>query len=117
MDDKPFDLTYYRLKINDLDGKVSYSKVENITRQHKGFAIKAYPNPFGESLTIDISTDKKTDVQIELIDILGRQVFVSNVQNTEGGRLPIAIGHLSSGSYLLKVSGNQQIVLERLIKN
>ena len=115
-DDKFFDLTYYRLKINDLDNKSAYSKVESVTRPHKGFSAKAYPNPFNNDVKIEFSTDKKTDVQIELVDILGRQVFLSKVENTEGGIVPLAIGHLSSGAYLLKVSGNQQTVVQRLIK-
>ena len=117
LDEKPFDLTYYRLKINDLDNKYTYSKTESVSRQYKGFTVKAYPNPFSNDVKIEFSTDKKTDVQIELVDILGRQVFVSKVENTEGGIVPLAIGHLSSGAYLLKVSGNQQTVVQRLIKN
>ena len=116
-DDKFLDLTYYRLKINDLDNKSAYSKIESVTRPHKGFSVKAYPNPFSNDVKIEFSTDKKTDVQIEVVDILGRQVFVSKVENTEGGIVPLAIGHLSSGAYLLKVSGNQQTVVQRLIKN
>ena len=110
-------MTYYRLKINDLDNKYTYSKTESVSRQYKGFTVKAYPNPFSNDVKIEFSTDKKTDVQIELVDILGRQVFVSKVENTEEGIVPLAIGHLSSGSYLLKVSGNQQTVMQRLIKN
>ena len=116
-DDKFLDLTYYRLKINDLDNKSAYSKIESVTRPHKGFSVKAYPNPFSNDVKIEFSTDKKTDVQIEVVDILGRQVFVSKVENTEGGIVPLAIGHLSSGAYLLKVSGNQQTIVQRLIKN
>ena len=84
----------------------------------KGFSAKVYPNPFDKNLTIDILTDKKTDVQVELIDILGRQVFVQNLQNTEGGTLPLSIPNVPSGAYILKISaGNQRTIVQRLIKN
>ena len=116
VDDKPFDVTYYRLKINDLDNKSSCTKVESVTRPHKGFSVKAFPNPFDNNLTVDIKTDRKIDVTLTLTDILGRQVFSSHVQNTEGGVLPLAIGDLPNGSYLLKVSGNQQTVVQRVDK-
>ena len=108
---------YYRLRINDLDGTFSYSKVVNVSVLQKGFSAKVYPNPFDKNLTLDILTDKKTDVQIALIDILGRQVFVQNVQNTEGGTLPLSIPNVPSGAYILKISGNQRTIVQRLIKN
>ena len=109
---------YYRLKINDLDGTFSYSKVVNVSILPKGFSAKVYPNPFDKNLMIDILTDKTTDVQIALIDILGRQVFVQNVQNTEGGIVPLSIPNVPSGAYILKISaGNQRTIVQRLIKN
>ncbi len=115
---------YYRLKINDLDGTFSYSKVVNVSASQKGFSARIYPNPFDKNLTIDILTDKKTDVQVELIDILGRQVFHKSFLwgdlggHTEGGTLPLSMPNVPSGAYLLKISaGNQRTIVQRLIKN
>jgi hypothetical protein len=119
LDKHPLSITgYYRLKINDLDGKTHYSNVISIFSKGKGFSVKTYPNPFGNSLTIDLSTYKKTDVTIELIDILGRQIFVKKVENTEGVlSVPISTVGLPNGTYFLKVSDGQQTIQQKVIKN
>ena len=60
-------ITYYRLKINDFDGKADYSKTISI-RQKGQPRIKIYPNPTKENVTIDLG--ETDNVTIRLVDIL-----------------------------------------------
>ena len=81
--------SYYRLKMHDLDGKFTYSQVISVSDQLKGFSAKAYPNPFGENLTVEIALDKPTDVTLDLLDVLGRTVSHSVVQLQNRSRMRV----------------------------
>jgi hypothetical protein len=67
---------------------------------------------------IEVSTDKKTDITIELIDILGRQMFLKKAQNTEGVlSVPISTEGWASGTYFLKISDGQEVIQQKVIKH
>jgi fibronectin-binding autotransporter adhesin len=111
IDKRPLSIKYYRLRQMDNDGKETVSKVITVNLQQKGFFVKVYPNPFRGNLMLDLSTDKKTDVTIELIDILGRHVYQSKAENTEGVvSMPLSTEGLANGTYFLKVSDGQQTI-------
>ena len=83
-----------------------------------GFSVKTYPNPFDKDLTVAVSIDKQAAIQIELIDLLGRQIYRSNTFYTEGVlSVPIAIKGLPNGTYFLKVSNGQEVIQQKVIKN
>jgi hypothetical protein len=110
--------TYYRLKINDLDNKSSYSKVISLSPKGKVFTAKIFPNPAHDVLTIDIEVEKKSEVTIELRDILGRLVWQSKAENTEGSlSLPIPLAGVANGNYFLKVSNGLTTVQQKIVKN
>jgi fibronectin-binding autotransporter adhesin len=110
--------TYYRLKINDLDQKSAYSKVITLAPKAKGLTAKAYPNPAHDVLTVDIEVEKKSDLTIELRDILGRLVWASNALYTEGSlSLPIPLTGVANGNYFLKVSNGLTTIQQKIVKN
>jgi GEVED domain/Metallo-peptidase family M12/Secretion system C-terminal sorting domain/Fibronectin type III domain len=110
--------TYYRLKINELGGKSEYSKVVSLSLKIKGLTAKAYPNPTNDVLTVQIEVEKKSDVTIGLTDILGRKIWSSKAENTEGGiTLPVSMSQFANGTYFLKVSNGQTTVQQKIMKN
>jgi hypothetical protein len=110
--------TYYRLKINDLDKKSAYSKVITLAPKAKGLTAKAYPNPAHDVLTVDIEVEKKSDLTIELRDILGRLIWASNALYTEGSlSLPIPLTGVVNGNYFLKVSNGLTTIQQKIVKN
>ena len=110
--------TYYRLKINDLDDKSSYSNIVSLSNTQKGLTTKVYPNPFGDDLNIEVLTEKKSDITIVLTDILGRQVYQSIWKNTEGVlNLPLSTKELPNGTYFLKVKDGFGTIEHKVIKN
>jgi Secretion system C-terminal sorting domain len=109
---------YYRLKINDLDGKSSYTNVVTLSPKVKGFTAKVYPNPTNDMVTVSIEVEKKSDITFELKDILGRTIWQSKAENTEGSlSLPIPLTDIANGTYFLKISNGQTAKQERIIKN
>jgi Secretion system C-terminal sorting domain len=119
LDKQPLSNTvYYRLKSNDLDGQFQYSKVISISSlRQKGLSVKAFPNPFNQDLSIEISTSKKSDLTINIIDIVGRLVYQSKTKDTEGVlSIPISTDFLSSGSYFLNITDGEKTTQQKIVK-
>ncbi len=82
--------------------------------------VKVYPNPFTNSVKINIwSVKESSDVQIEVFDLLGRKVY-SHLHENVMGELDesIDLTNLGKGMFLIKVSENGNPILsKKLIKN
>jgi Secretion system C-terminal sorting domain len=103
---------YYRLKIVDKDGKSTVSKIVSVAFG-KNLAVRVFPNPIRDELTIEWPTAVKTRT-IELVDVLGRSVFR---QNTEGVHLlKINTTNWQSGIYVLKISDGTSVFQQKIVK-
>jgi Concanavalin A-like lectin/glucanases superfamily/Secretion system C-terminal sorting domain len=88
---------YYRLKINDLDGKTTFSKIISLENGKIGRVLKIYPNPVSDILTIE-NIDRQ---DLEIVNILG-QIVLSEKATM---RTTFNIEHLQSGVYFVKTGG------------
>jgi hypothetical protein len=43
-----------------------------------GYSINAYPNPFNEDLNIEVILEKPNSLEIEIMDALGRVLWVAS---------------------------------------
>ncbi|MCY1721234.1 T9SS type A sorting domain-containing protein [Prolixibacteraceae bacterium Z1-6] len=85
-----------------------------------GGKVKVYPNPFNNSIMIDMDTfDKTTDIQIEVYDMFGREVHSQLQKDVFGGlKESIDLAHLNKGMFLIKISENGKTLLsKKLVKN
>ena len=110
-DDTPFDLTYYRLKINDLDNKNSYSKTLSVSQKGK-LAIKIYPNPAKDNATIDLG--EAENATIRLIDVLGKEMLQKNGQS---GQVLLNFLSLPNGIYFVEIKVKGVAMREKIVKN
>jgi hypothetical protein len=119
LDRNPYDLSYYRLKIHDLDGKTDFSKTVSVRlKGGKGLSLKAYPNPTNSVLNVSIEVEKRINLTIELRDILGRIIWQTKAPNTEGSLLlSIPTSEIPDGNYILKVSDGQLSVHQKVVKH
>jgi Secretion system C-terminal sorting domain len=117
-DEHPIEgINYYRLKSVETTGKVVYSKVISILFGGN-FISKAYPNPFNDILTLDVTTDKAgSDMRFELINALGKVVAVQQRKAT-GGTVSITFNtlNLTIGSYILRIKDADKVWQEKFIK-
>ena len=101
--------SYYRLKISDYNGDVSYSNVKKILNEH--YKITCFPNPFVDKVELYSITENK-NVSIEITDILGNKVLQAQIINNE-----VDTNKLSSGVYFITIFENGLLAhKERLIK-
>lgn len=78
--------------------------------------ITVYPNPTVDIMKIQFSETTSGEVTLDVVDILGR-VVKSSRPSVVGKEVQIDIRDLSSASYILRVTTNQTIINETIIKN
>lgn len=96
-------LNYYRLKMVDADGKVTYSTIIALLNRASGFDIVGIiPNPVPKSgnAILNVTSAQKGKLQIVVTDMAGKQLL-SQVQELIAGSNPIAmkLQSLSAGVY------------------
>jgi hypothetical protein len=110
LDDKPFNgINYYRLTINDLDGKTSYSKIVSAVIGDKTFKIKVYPSIVLDELNITTDGGEITDVQV--INRAGQIVLKTNKSAiSNNGLFTLNLSTLSAGMYLVSAQNTEGVV-------
>ena len=81
--------------------------IEESTELPTEFALHGnYPNPFNPSTRIQFDLPENTQVQIQIVDMLGREVITLPAQDFEAGAnrsLDLNAGSLASGTYLYRL--------------
>jgi hypothetical protein len=108
---------YYRLVQVDNNGKkTTYDQfVRFVKALDKGFDVLAYPNPVTSKLFVDVSSPKKEEVKLLLIDMTGKTLLVKNADSEQPIELDVA--KIATGSYILQVikaSGNMTKKISKL---
>ena len=96
----------------DFDGKETLSKMVTIGLGKNGNAVKVYPNPAKENLTIDLGT--ADNATIRLVDISGKEMMLKTGLS---GVLTLDIAHLASGVYFAEINAQAKMTREKIVKN
>ena len=111
-------ITYYRLRIIDEDGKISYSKTVAIVNQADGLVLTSLsPNPATNISKLSISAGKTTPVSLAIYNASGVVVKRWSTVVGEGSTtVDIDVAGLAAGVYnVIAVSGDSKSVL-KLVK-
>jgi hypothetical protein len=112
-------VAYYRLKQVDFDGKFEYSSTV-VVRNNVDAAneVKVYPNPFKESVSIELRNATELTGTATLIDIQGRVVksISLNLDKGFGAFEMSGLDELKDGVYFVKVNIGGQSYQEKLVK-
>lgn len=99
-------LSYYRLKMNDLDNKFSYSKTISILREGKG-KVKIYPSVTADNIVVEGAKS------LEIVNALG-QVLIKQIQLSNS---TISLQSLPSGIYFVRGEATEGgYFVEKIIK-
>ena len=106
--DNPGKQWYYRLKMVDMDGQFTYSKVAVVDVPAGNAAISIYPNPTSNLIQID---GIKENVSIEINDASGKLMkrFLSNSSNR------YSVSDLPKGMYFIKIFAKENTTVSKLI--
>ena len=107
---QPFDFTdaqplqgnnFYRLKMIDIDGKISYSPIVLILNGGKTFEfVGLYPSLVNNETVVSISSDKATTIESRISDMHGRTLksFKRTIP-TGSSLITVDCSNLSAGIY------------------
>ena len=91
-------INYYRLKIQDNDGKFSYSNVENLQFKIQNLKFKITPNPVVDILKVE-GLDESMKYELRIINDQGREMYSSF--STHYSTFSIHVSSLPAGVYYL----------------
>jgi hypothetical protein len=101
---------YYRLRMNDLDGKFTHSRTVRL-EFNRSYSVWVSPNPAQSSFVV--STNANAPVQMELVNSSGvvvkRQLLNGNLTN-------VNIASLASGLYIVRFVYQNEATTQKLIK-
>lgn len=121
-DTNPYeDITYYRLKQTDFDGKFEYSHLVSINvSDYKNQLSNIHPNPTNASVNFDVYSNKNDNALIQVISFTGK-TLIEKLQSLEKGNnsLDINLDNMKNGVYLLKVTFEKSgdTFINKVIKN
>jgi hypothetical protein len=106
---------FYRLKQQDLNGAVSYSKVVTASIVDRNVLdVKAYPNPTSGNLTVIVGGEVGTKYTVKLYTATGQLVLTQELAIGMNESLDLA--GLASGTYQLHVRAGNASYNQKLVK-
>lgn len=107
-------VNYYRLRMNDIDGKFKMSQIVLIRFNNTTQNMQVLNNPFHTSIeyTLERPTSK---VHLQLFGMNGNLLWQKDVSNP-GSRNQLIVTGLSNGSYILKAHVDQDVYTFKLIR-
>jgi hypothetical protein len=111
------EIIYYRLKVIGKNGDIKYSNVLVLRRTKTNATIAIMPNPASAYLSIRIYAEKDADMDIRIIDNIGRTLLVQRQKVLKGNNTVQLNGldKFSSGFYSLQLVNNNELITEKLI--
>ncbi len=92
---------------------LSYNDNLNKGINNVDYSVSLFPNPAGNRVTVQLSSLVE-GTRIIIVDMMGRTIPVEISQ--EGRSYQIALDHLQSGSYMVRVVNTEGTINKRLIK-
>jgi hypothetical protein len=110
----------FRLKQVDTDGtETATDPVTVQVRLRDAYAVEApYPNPARQTATLPVTVRDRQEVTVRVFDVLGRRVQTVTDQRIQGQntrRISLPVQQLSSGTYFVRVEGEDFTVTRRLM--
>jgi len=112
-------VNFYRIKIIDIDGRVSYTSTVKVGAQQKDMVLAAVlPNPVSNIAQLNITTSKKDKVELAVVSLEGKVVYTNTVQVQSGSSIvSIDATNFAKGAYLIRgVFSNGEISTVKFIK-
>jgi glycosidase len=108
---------YYRLKMTDGDGTVTYSKIEAVTIDPNALYLSVSPNPAtGGHIRVDITSPDEQPATLTLTNAAGRQVRTQSMLLRKGlNSIELDAQGLPAGTYVLRVGEGVERVAERVV--
>ncbi len=78
--------------------------------------LNVYPNPANEIITVDFKESVSQNITIKILDVLGKNLFQTELLNQKEGKFNIDINNFESGIYFVKYSNNSISRFVKIVK-
>ena len=109
-----YGINYYRLKMNDKDGKYTYSPTRTVNFTKGGLFVSVAPNPASSFTTITFNQPVK-NVMISVVDAQGKKVMSEKIGNTTISNYQLNTAKLSAGIYTINFNVDDKVYNEKLV--
>ncbi len=118
VDDNPAEgYNYYRLKIAEKSGRISYSLIAVVKNSSLAITnLKIFPNPASDFLQIEAKSAQNNKAFISVINSIGEIVLSGKYSFNNQSLIPIDIKKLPAGKYFLKAIINNDETMLVFIK-
>lgn len=114
-------ITYYRLKQVDFDGRFSYSNVISIKSSDYVVweNIHVYPNPFNEEIIIETEINKNAEMSVAIIDLVGNIIKEQKFElpDVDKHKIKFNVIDIPKGMYFILIHSGEARHFEKIIKN
>jgi Secretion system C-terminal sorting domain len=108
-------VNYYRLRLMDNKGDITFSKIKSIEIGAQSEVLKVYPNPATDNFTIELPTKAHSAAfQLEIFDTFGRTVVRKKFDAKSANAL-ITLDKLNTGLYQIRLTDGYQVWVNRLL--
>ncbi|MEM8908962.1 MAG: T9SS type A sorting domain-containing protein, partial [Bacteroidota bacterium] len=119
----PQDIGEYTVEVSNANGCVVRSAAfeydgvsSNRDLQVRPWSVEVFPIPLQEALTIQLESEDRQILQIQISDVLGQQLWTTTHRLQGHDQLQVAIKAWPSGIYFLHIDDGQQQVIRKLVK-
>lgn len=107
---------YYRLRMNDRDGRFTYSPVVRINTAASQTQLLAFPNPVKDQLTLNIQSVREGQLRLSLYSMDGKMILSRSVALVKGNNIfSWDLQSLPAGRYFI-ASDNKDFKPVQLVK-
>lgn len=109
--------SYYRLRIVDNDGKITYSNIVTLKSIVSNSNILCYPKLANDKVTIEWNSKNVSTTAITIIDAFGRVILNKNIFTNIGfNKSEIDINILKTGVYYVRINNDDTKITESFYK-
>jgi len=117
-DNRPYALTYYRLKQVDLDGTYEYSNVISVRNDAGALQLRSVaPNPARGSFVLELFSEKLRIANVQVFNTAGKPVYNTSVNVAGKMQHAINCDGWAAGVYFIKLTdkGDGKMSYEKVI--
>jgi hypothetical protein len=108
---------YYRLQLNDVDGKQAYSDIIALKKVSTKAVISVYPNPVNDKIQVEAYFTKAADAAVKIINADGKTLLQQTIRIQAGNNsFPVNVSSLEKGNYFLQVETLDEKYVKEVMK-
>jgi hypothetical protein len=108
--------SYYKLKVVDIDGKLSFSPVIEVSTATTGNSLSLFPNPANGQVNLRVFSAKEQSAKVTLVNTTGKVVRSLSIDMPGGEQtISLSLKDIAAGLYYVKVQTADEVKIFSLV--